>query len=183
MGESILVPITYGNEELETVTIVDLLRRANLDVLLAGESEMVTMSRGIRIVPDIMLSEIADNECFRAIVIPGGQGVNKLIDNIQLVELVKYNIDKGNLIGAICAAPLFLTSNKLIDESTAITSFPDVRIELNHNNYIEEDVVVSGHIVTSRGVGTAITFSLKLIEILVDKETSDKIAKDICYKC
>lgn len=183
MGKNVLLPIAYGNEELETVTIIDLLRRADINVIVAGENDMVTFSRGVRIVPDILLSDIGDFELFGAIILPGGaQGVDNFLENEHLYELVKYNIEHNNLIGAICAAPLFLTNKNLIDESVMITSFPETRAEIHHNNYSEENVVVSGNIVTSRGPGTAIEFSLKIIELITDRATANQVASEICYK-
>lgn len=183
MEKSVLIPIAYGNEELEAVTVIDLLRRADIKVVVAGENDMVTFSRGVKIIPDILLSEVSEYETFGAIVLPGGgQGVDNFLENEHLLEIVKFNIAKDNLICAICAAPIFLTQNKLIDETVMITSFPDVKHELNHNNYSEEDVVVSGNFITSRGAGTAIDFALKIIETMTDKGTAKKVAEEIVYK-
>ncbi len=183
MEKSVLVPIAYGSEELETVTIIDLLRRAEIKVTVAGDNEMVTFSRGVKIIPDVLLSEISEYENFGAIVLPGGsQGVDSFIEDEHLFEIVKYNIRKGNLICAICAAPLFLTHHKLIDETVTITSFPDVKDELNHSNYSEDDVVESKNFITSRSAGTAIDFALRIIGTMTDIETAQKVAKEICYK-
>ncbi|PKL79636.1 MAG: DJ-1 family protein [Ignavibacteriae bacterium HGW-Ignavibacteriae-4] len=183
MEKSVLVPIAHGSEELETVTIIDLLRRADIKVTVAGENDMVTFSRGVRIIPDILLSEVPEYENFGAIVLPGGgQGVDNFLEDDHLLEIVKYNIRKNNLICAICAAPLFLTHHKLIDESVMITSFPDMGEELNHKNYSEDDVVVSGNFITSRGPGTAINFTLKIIETMTDMKTVRRVAKEMCYK-
>ncbi len=183
MEKSVLVPIAYGSEEMETVIIIDLLRRADIKVTVAGENDMVTFSRGVKIIPDVLLSEVPEYESFGAIVLPGGgQGVDSFIEDEHLLEIVKYNIRKENLICAICAAPLFLTHHKLIDESVMITSFPEVKDELNHNNYSGDDVVVSGNYITSRGAGTAIDFTLRIIGTMTDIETAQKVAKEICYK-
>jgi len=182
MEKSVLVPIAYGSEELEAVTIIDLLRRADIKVTVAGDNDMVTLSRGVKIIPDISLSEISEYENFGAIVLPGGgQGVDSFLEDENLLEIVKYNIRKENLICAICAAPLFLTHHSLIDESVTITSFPEVKDELNHSNYSEEDVVVSGNYITSRGAGTSIDFALRIIGTMTDIETAQKVAKEICY--
>ncbi len=183
MEKSVLVPIAHGSEELETVTIIDLLRRADIKVTVAGENDMVTFSRGVKIIPDILLTEVPEYESFGAIVLPGGsQGVVSFIEDDHLLEIVKYNIRKNNLICAICAAPLFLTNHNLIDETIRITSFPDVREELNHKNYSEDNVVISGNFITSRGAGTAIDFVLEIIKVMTNVETADRIASEICYK-
>jgi len=183
MEKTVLVPIAHGNEELEAVTVIDLLRRADIKVIVAGENDMVTFSRGVKIIPDVLLSNISEYETFGAIVLfGGGQGVDNYLENDHLLEIVKYNIKKKNLICAICAAPLYLTQNKLINEDIKITSFPDVRMDLNHTNYSEESVVVCDNIVTSRGAGTAIDFALKIIELIIDRETAQKVAAEIVYK-
>ncbi|MCB0701186.1 MAG: DJ-1/PfpI family protein [Candidatus Kapaibacterium sp.] len=183
MEKSVLVPIAYGSEEMETVIIVDLLRRANIKVTVAGDNDMVTLSRGVKIIPDIPLSEVSEYENFGAIVLPGGgQGVDSFIEDEHLLEIVKYNLKNRNLLCAICAAPLFLTSHNLIDESVTITSFPEVRNELNHKNYSTENVVISGNFITSRGAGTAIDFALSIIRVMTDIETAEKVAKEICYE-
>jgi 4-methyl-5(b-hydroxyethyl)-thiazole monophosphate biosynthesis len=137
----------------------------------------------VKIIPDILLNEVPEYENFGAIILPGGgQGVDNFIEDDHLLEIVKYNIRKNNLICAICAAPLFLTHHNLIDESVMITSFPEVREELNHKNYSEDDVVVSSNYITSRGAGTAIDFSLRIIGTMTNLETAQRVAKEICYK-
>ena len=182
MEKSALVPIAYGSEEMEAVIVIDLLRRAEINVVVAGDSDIVTCSRGIKIVPDRPLSDIADDENFGAIVLPGGgKGVEGLIEDDNLISLLKYNNEKGNLICAICAAPKILVHHNIIDENTMITSFPDVYNELNHKNYSEDSVVVDGNIITSRGAGTAIEFALKIIEKLVSDKKAREIAEEIVY--
>src|SRR5690554_4316402 len=114
MEKSVLLPLAYGSEEVEAITVADLLRRADIKVTIAGESDMVTCSRGVKIIPDILLTEVSEYETFGAIVLPGGgAGVDAFIENEHLVEIVKHNIDKGSLICAICAAPLFLKHHNL----------------------------------------------------------------------
>jgi DJ-1 family protein len=182
MEKSALVPIAYGSEEMEAVIIIDLLRRADISVVVAGDNDIVTCSRGIKIVPDRPLSDIADDENFGAIVLPGGsKGVDGLIEDDNLIRLLKYNNGKGNLIGAICAAPKILVHHDIINEDTLITSFPDIYNELNHKNYSEESVVVDGNIITSRGAGTAIDFALKIIENLVSEKKAKEVAVEIVY--
>lgn len=183
MEKTVLVPIAYGNEELETVTVIDLLRRADIKVVVAGDNDMVTFAHGVKIIPDILLTDVSEDENFGAIILPGGsQGVYNFIEDEHLLQIVKYNLEKKNLICAICAAPLFLTQNNLIDENVKITSFPDMKSELRHSNYSEESVVVSDNIITSRGAGTAMDFALKIIEIMTDKKTANKVADEIVYK-
>jgi DJ-1 family protein len=184
MEKSALVPLAYGSEEMEAVIIVDLLRRADINVVVAGDNDIVTCSRGIKIVPDRPLSDIADDENFGAIVLPGGsRGVDGLMEDDNLISLLKHNKSEGNLICAICAAPKILVKHSIVNNDTRLTCFPDVYNEINHENYSEENVVVDGNIITSRGAGTAIEFTLKIIEKLSGEEESREIAKEIVYNC
>lgn len=184
MEKSALVPLAYGSEEMEAVIIIDLLRRADINVVIAGDNAIVTCSRGVKIVPDRPLTDIAEDENFGAIVLPGGsRGVDGLIEDENLISLLKHNKSEDNLICAICAAPKILVKHGIVSNETKLTCFPDVYNEINHDNYSEDDVVVDGNIITSRGAGTAIDFALKIIELLVSKEKSDEIAKEIVYNC
>ena len=106
---AVLVPIANGTEEMEATIIIDMLRRAGVDVLVAGDGDMVTCSRGIRIIPDTNIDDISDDDEFDAIVLPGGgQGVENMINNQSLAAIVARHAAKRGLIGAICAAPRVL---------------------------------------------------------------------------
>jgi DJ-1 family protein len=178
-----LVPIAQGTEDAEAVIIIDLLRRAGISVKVAGENQIVTCARGMKMIPDMTLYQLEDVMRFEAVVIPGGsEGVDNLSDNERLASLVPVLASKGALIGAVCAAPLVLDAFKILKPETRLTSHPSVRMHLDKKyQYSEESVVVDGRIVTSRGIGTTIPFTLKIIEILAGKQTSDKIASDIIY--
>ncbi|MEI6090042.1 MAG: DJ-1 family glyoxalase III [bacterium] len=182
MYKSVLVPISQGTEDIEAVVIIDLLRRANYNVLVAGDAEIITCSNGVRIIPDKHIDEIPDNTEFDAIIIPGGM---KGIDNLDLSEKLEFLLERhnkaGRLIGAICAAPLLLLSKQLLPEGVALTSHPDIKDSFAKFNYREENVVISGNLITSRGVGTAIDFALAIIESLKGKELAEQIAKKIVY--
>jgi protein DJ-1 len=182
MESQILVPIASGTEEMEAVIIVDMLRRAGFSVILAGENELITCSRGVKILPDKLIDNIESKEVFKAIVIPGGgTGVLNLSDNDQLRKIMEYNFSQNSLIGAICAAPTLLQTFKLINSDTELTSHPSVENELSQFNYKHENVVVYNNIITSRGAGTAFEFILEVIRILKGQEIVDKITKDIIW--
>lgn len=182
MNKSILVPIADGTEEMEVVTIVDILRRAGSYVTLAGLSTKAVCSRGVEIIPDILIDDISDEEEFDMIVLPGGmKGVKNLSESGKLKAILKYNKSKA-IIAAICAAPLILKAFGLLDSDSRITSHPSVKDEFTANNYQDNNVVISGKIVTSRGAGTAAVFSLALVELLYDKSISDRIAHDIVFQ-
>ena len=182
MDIRVLVPVAQGSEELEAITIIDLLRRAAISVTVAGEHEIVTCARGTKIIPDKRIHSIDKSDVFDCIVLPGGSvGTSKLMQNEYVIYLLSTHIKAGKLIGAVCAAPTILSVNKLIPLETTLTSNPSVKNQLTSYNYIEEDVVVCGNIVTSRGAGTSIDFTLKIIEILAGKAIAQKVATAIVY--
>lgn len=182
MEKKILIPIAQGSEELETVTISNLLKRASCRVSIAGDNEIVTMARNTKLIPDKLFDNIRDYT-WDAILLPGGiKGVNELISNTVFEEILTSHFSSGKLIGAICAAPLVLKAFKILRKESILTSHPNFKFEFKEYNYSESSVLVDKNLVTSRGVGTAIPFTLKIIEILTSKEVSDKVAKEIVYQ-
>ncbi len=182
MYKSVLVPVSQGTEDIEAVVVIDLLRRANYNVLVAGDAEIITFSNGVRIIPDKHIDEIPDNTEFDAIIIPGGiKGIDNLEQSEKLELLLELHHNSGRLIGAICAAPLLLLSKQLLSDGVSLTSHPDLKESFAKFNYLEEDVVISGNLITSRGVGTAIDFALAIIESLKGKDLAEQIAKKIVY--
>lgn len=170
---SVLVPLATGFEELEAVTIIDLLRRAQVEVVVAGLSgpEPVTGSRGTRIIPDVGLDEVQDRD-FDMITLPGGMpGAENLDKDPRIHGLLKRHAEAGRYTTAICAAPRVLGHAGLLDDRRA-TSFPG-HLEALDNQRIDivaDTVVIDGKVVTSRGPGTAMDFTLTLIEILCGRQ-------------
>lgn len=182
MDKSILVPISSGTEEIEAVVIIDLLRRAGISVKVAGDNEIITCSRKVRIVPDILIENVTLDMKFDGIIVPGGAtGVKHLSENNQLIDIIKKHYKIGALIGAICAAPIIFSIHNFVDKKTVLTSHPSVRAELGEFKYVEQAVVVDKNIITSRGAGTTIQFALTIIEMLGSQELANKIADDIMY--
>jgi DJ-1 family protein len=182
MAVNVLIPIAQGTEEMEAVIVIDLLRRANINVKIAGESNIITCSRGVKILPDILIDDINPEDNYHAIVLPGGTiGTQRLNDNPVIEDLLKKLKRKSMKIAAICAAPTILSYHKIIRNDNVITSHPSVKEQLLSHIYVEDKVVVDGNIITSRGAGTAIDFGLKLIEILIDKNAADKVRESIVY--
>eukprot|EP00388_Colpodella_angusta_P019236 GDKJ01048111.1.p1 GENE.GDKJ01048111.1~~GDKJ01048111.1.p1 ORF type:complete len:186 (+),score=42.33 GDKJ01048111.1:49-606(+) len=185
MTHKVLVIVADGSEEIETVCVVDILRRANYDVTLASvdESPEVKMSRGI--VLQVELTKIADHlfnfEKFDAVVIPGGlKGAERIAKEHAVTSFVKHMNHHNKLIAAICAAPALVLSDNgvlLCDEATCYPSFKN---KLGHK-YKNEEVVVSGNFVTSAGPATSMKFALKIIEILSGGETADKVADGLLF--
>lgn len=165
----VLVPLAQGCEELEAVTVIDLLRRAGIEVVTAGlDDQPVTASRGVRLIPDAELANVMEED-FDMIVLPGGlPGADHLDDDPRIHSLLNSLSEAGRFTAAICAAPKVLATAGLLDGKSA-TSYPGVidTMNLGSTRILEEPVVVDGRVVTSRGPGTAMDFALKLIELLL----------------
>jgi 4-methyl-5(b-hydroxyethyl)-thiazole monophosphate biosynthesis len=175
----VLVPLAPGFEEIETVTVVDILRRAGARVTLAATKDgNLEGSRGIHVVPDILLEDVGIDE-FDLVVLPGGQpGTSNLQKSERLRIILKTMNRKNKLIAAICAAPLVLQSAGLLKDRIT-TSHPSVKDELTEAQYSEDRVVVDGNLITSRGPGTAMEFAMQLVEILFDEDRLKTVNKGV----
>lgn len=180
MNKKVLVPLAQDCEELEAVTIIDLLRRADIEVITAGlDAEPVVASRGVKLIPDTTLDQaIADHtDGFDMIVLPGGlPGADYLNNDPRIHALLKSQISQQKHIAAICAAPKVLVSAGLLDNKQ-ITAYPGALGEMDTSNIklSSKSVVNDGLITTSRGPGTAMDFALKLIETLAGSATRDEV--------
>lgn len=182
MSKTVLVLVAQGTEEIEAIAPIDILRRANVYVRVAGENEIVTLSRSVKLLPDILIDHLNSEMEFSAIVIPGGKnGTLNLANNPKVIKLLDKHIKRGGIVAAICAAPTILTTHKLYPKDLPLTAHQSVADMLTDYNFVDEKVVTAGQFVTSRGAGTAIDFSLKLVEILVNLETAERIKADIMY--
>jgi protein deglycase len=172
----VLVPMADGSEEMEAITVVDLLRRADVDVTIASLSgDTITASRGTKIVPDMSLDAALERD-YDMVVLPGGlPGADHLDNDPRIRKLLTSMVGRGKFVGAICAAPKVLAHAGLLDGKTA-TSYPgfldDIKPEVQSTNGAVE---CDGKIVTSRGPGTAMDFGLKLIEVLRAKDVRDDV--------
>ena len=165
---SVLVPLASGCEELEAVTVIDLLRRAEVKVTTASlDGEPVVASRGTVLIADTPLDNaLGDN--YDMVVLPGGlPGADLLRDDSRIVDLLKKMASEEKYTCAICAAPKALATAGLLENKNA-TAYPGTLENLNlSSTTIKNDpVVVDGKVVTSRGPGTAMDFALTLIELL-----------------
>ncbi|WP_199405235.1 DJ-1 family glyoxalase III [Corallincola holothuriorum] len=185
MTIKVLVPIADGSEELEAVTMIDLLRRAGIDVTVAscttdGGLE-ICASRGVKLVADHHISTLTD-ERYAMIALPGGMpGAELLRDSAPLLTLLTQQQGNG-WIAAICAAPaVVLHSHGLIKGSA--TCHPAFQAQLPAANLMSDQPVVIDHdnrLVTSQGPGTAMTFALTLIEILAGADKRKLTAAPLC---
>jgi len=176
MTVHVLVPLAEGCEEIEAVTIIDLLRRASIEVTVAGlVPGPVTASRGVVLLADTTLEEI-DGETFDMIVLPGGGPGSDALDRDERIRtLIRDQYEAGRYVAAICAAPKVLAHIGLLEERKA-TAYPGtLEGEPGNIQLLDAAVVIDGKIVTSRGPGTAMVFALTLIELLLGVEAREKV--------
>lgn len=177
-----LVFLAPGFEEMEAVITIDVLRRAEIEVVTAalGEMTIVPGSHDIAIEADTTLAELSpEAESFDAVILPGGMpGSVNLRDDERVSAWVRKTRETGGIAAAICAAPLALGHFGALS-GKAFTSHPSVREKLleTGGNYREERVVSDGGVVTSRSPGTAFEFALTLVEILVNAESARTLAR------
>ena len=167
----VLVPLAPGFEEIEAITVIDVLRRAGAEVVVAGtQAGIIKGAHGLQVTPDRELSGVKQDP-FDMIVLPGGgEGVENLRKDPRVLALVKEFISKEKPVAAICAAPSILSEAGLLRGRQA-TSYPSYKEAVAAGSvYSEERVVTDGKLVTSRGPGTAMEFALKLVEMLEGKE-------------
>ena len=172
---TVLVPLAQGCEELEAVTIIDLLRRAEVKVVAAGlEAGPVTASRGVILLPDIALDAVLEQD-FDMIVLPGGLGgAQRLEQDPRIIRLLQQMADKGKYTAAICAAPKVLATAGLL-QGRAATAYPGILDKLSDLKLSSAAVVEDGTVITSRGPGTAMDFALTLITLLCGREKRNTV--------
>ncbi len=168
-----------GMEELEAIAPLDILRRAGCQVTTVSVSkkQKVTSKNGVPIEADELANGSLDTEKYQAIVIPGGPGVAELRKKSFVGDAVAVMAVSGKWVAAICAAPLVLLDQQLLED----------RSYTAHQSTLDElplpqpgaKVVVDGNIITSRGAGTALDFGLKLVEIFISRKKAHEIAQSI----
>ncbi len=177
----VLIPLADGCEELEAVTLIDLLRRADIEVVTAGLREgAVTASRGTRLVPDVTLDEVMD-ESFDMVVLPGGlPGADHLDADPRVHELLERQMNQGRAVAAVCAAPKVLANRRILDGRKA-TCYPGCIDPEDHGEveFTWAPVEIDGPVVTSRGPGTAMDFALALIEKLKGFERRAEVESEL----
>ena len=168
-----VVLLAEGFEEIEAVTVIDVLRRAGVEVSVAGlERGAVRGSHDISVVAEHTIERVEAAD-FDAVLLPGGMpGAARLRDDPRVKALVQAFSAAGKLCAAICAAPIALEAAGVLSGRRA-TSYPG--FELPSAHYLEEKVVVDGNLVTSRGVGTALEFALTLVERLATPEKATEL--------
>lgn len=174
LNKNVLVPIATGVEELECITIIDVLRRAGVGVRVCSiEEREVVGAHGIKIIADsLFLDEVVED--YDAIVLPGGTaGAERFYDYTSLIQALTSFVKTGQLVGAICASPaLVLARAGLLDDVKA-TCYPEYKSKLKH--FSNEKVILDANIITSQGPGTALAFALRLAEILAGPKKAQEV--------
>ncbi|KAE8224461.1 hypothetical protein CF319_g2641 [Tilletia indica] len=197
MAPKALIFVAHGTEELEAVTVYDVLVRGGIEVQSvfvgasstasnpsdphSSESEPhIVCSRGVRLVPDLRLPQLKNGGGlnYDALIVPGGaEGAKTISENPDVQALLASAYGQGKLIGCICAGSL-AAKTAGIGKDNAITSHPSVKAELEKDyTYKEDRVVVAKNLITSRGPGTAMAFALQLVETLAGEEKRKEIEK------
>lgn len=181
--EKIYVFLADGFEEIEGLTVVDLLRRADQNVVTVsiGRDTIIKGAHDIILQADTTFNQV-DFEDAKMLVLPGGGEGTTNLENFQpLAQLLVKFANQGGFVGAICAAPRILAGLGLLKGKNA-TCYPSVMEKLEGAQKSLEPVVTDGNIITSRGLGTAIAFSLELIRLLENDEKAREIADSVVYK-
>jgi len=175
----VCVVLANGFEELEAVTLVDVLRRAEVEVVTLGvEGKLVQGSHGICMQADATLEE-SGHESWEMVILPGGlPGANTLRDNDDVQSLLRRQHEVGGLLAAICAAPIALGKAGVLRGRRA-TCYPSFEEQLIGAETSQARIVQDGTIHTSRGPGTALDFALHLAGVLVGEERADSLAKSM----
>jgi 4-methyl-5(b-hydroxyethyl)-thiazole monophosphate biosynthesis len=175
----VLIPLADGVEEIEAVTIIDILRRGDVNVTSAalGITQTVSGSHGIQLIADDLWATL-DTDAFDALVLPGGgKGTDALLNDTRVVAAVQAFDAAGKYVAAICAAPTILSAAGILKNRKA-TCYPSVADQLG-KSYDDAPVIADGNIITSQGPATAMLFALVLVQHFADEETARRVAEGL----
>ncbi len=178
----VAVLLADGFEEIEGLTVVDILRRASVyvDTVSISEDYMVRGAHGINVQTEDLFQEVDFTE-FDMVVLPGGMpGTTNLNEHGGVKRVVRDFAENGRYVAAICAAPSILGGLGLLKGKRA-ACYPSVEDKLSGAVITKVPVVVDGNIITSRGMGTAIDFALKLVDVLAGRAKAEEIGESILY--
>ncbi len=180
MSKKVLLILAQGHEEIEAITQIDLLRRAGIEVTVAGlGSTEITGAHNITVKADVLLEDFSGD--IDGVILPGGMpGTTWLAESETVLNIVRNANEKGFLCAAICAAPLVLDRAGIL-EGKNYTCYPGVEEKIGSGTFTKKPVVQDGTIITGRGVGTAIPFALKIIDYLLSKGEAEAMASKIVY--
>jgi len=180
MEKKVLVPVAQGTEEMEAITIIDVLRRAGANVIVASVDKIdIKASNGIEFKANILIKDCMAEQ-FDLIVLPGGiPGAQNLRDSKDLTILLKKQAEQQRYYGAICASPAVVLHHLGLVTPGQVTCHPGFADQIDNGNIVESKVVVDGNCITSRGAGTACDFALTLVGILYSEEKKKQVAQGL----
>ncbi len=180
----ILMPLTEGFEEIEAIAVIDILRRAEIEVVVAGLKDgLIEGAHKVKVLPDTSLEKINSGD-FDGIILPGGYpGYVNLGKDERVLNMVKEMDRAGKYVAAICCAPYVLIKAGVLQGRKATVS-PSGKKEVSVSaQYCEDRVVVDKKLITSQSPGTAVEFALKLVEILAGEEAMKKVKAQTLAIC
>lgn len=180
MVKKVLVAVANGVEDIEAISVVDVLRRAGAEVVIASVQKLqITTAHGIKLIADKLVSDCMADD-FDLIVVPGGlPGAEYLRDSKELITLLKKQKTAGKWFAAICASPVMVLQHHGLLDGVKATCYPALLMQLKTKDAALQKVVVDGNCVTSQGPGTAMLFAVKLVELLFGKEKADALARSL----
>lgn len=173
----VLLPLAEGFEELEAITVIDVLRRGGVEVVVAalGEATVVKGAHGVDVTADARLADVAEEE-YAAIVLPGGGlGTENLRRSELLVRRLRRQREENRLLAAICAAPTVLVAAGVLDPETHVTCYPSCQSELDRP-WAPAPVVEDGLVITGQAPGSALLFALVVLKTLAGEPVAAKVA-------
>ncbi|AXH13520.1 DJ-1 family glyoxalase III [Halarcobacter bivalviorum] len=178
----LLVPISNGFEEIEAISIIDICRRANIDVVIAAVEDIVTTgAHNIKITADCKIENVEEDD-FDMIALPGGlPNAFTLAENKYVQDILKEFKASDKYIAAICAAPYALHKAEVLNKN--YTCYPSFEQKIDPDNYIaDQNVVLDDKIITSRGPATAAEFALEIVKLLKGDEIYEELKEDLLLK-
>lgn len=179
-----LIAVADGVEDLETVTLIDVLRRAEIEVVVASieARRMITCARGVRLTADAMLNDVLA-QAFDLMVLPGGMpGAQRLAEHVPLAQRVREQARAGHFFAAICAAPALALQSYGVLRQRRMTCYPAFSDRLSGCTFVDQPVVVDGNCITAQGPASALAFALQLVEQLAGATVRRRVAEAMLYR-
>ena len=180
----VLIPLANGFEEVEAVTVIDVLRRGGVEVVTASihGSVEVTGAHGIALKADALFSDAVDDD-YEAVLLPGGgEGTENLKRSQDVLSRLRLQKERGGLLCAICAAPTVLEAAEVLDEGISVTCYPTCQMDLNRP-WTNQPVVEHANVITAQGPGTSLLFGLVVLKALTDEAVAQKVARGMVADC
>lgn len=181
MSTRAIVLLADGFEEIEALVPIDLMRRANIEVDIAGVTgPMVKGAHGIIVHADLLLEDVTG--AYDCVVLPGGMpGAKNLADSWEVNQLIIQQFNDGRFVAAICAAPAVVLAHAGLLDGRRAVCYPGADAYAPEVNFEDERVLQDGRIITAQGPGCAADFGLKIIEALTDSKTADEVKEKALF--